>query len=878
MILYQKVYQIYYTYLTDMPGPLISKIFSGLTLRGTNQTFICQDANVTPEFYVLTLDVSSRLLVLQGDAIITGGLTVDTLNYTFLNPPIIGGGDVVGPAPGPSTDNAVTRWSGVTGGIIQNSLVIINDAGNITTPGDLAAVGGVFSGTLAFPALSGPLPIGLGDIVSLGASTDNAFVRFDGVTGKIIQNSLLTLDDSGNISRSGALYIHEIGTDNFGAATLALGSVAGGTGNTAVGNRAATNTVSGFDNIAVGRDSLLENISGDENTVVGSFSLAALTNGLENTVIGNKALGVITTGSNNIAIGSGAASDLTIADSNNIHIQNVGVAGSNNLIVIGTVGSHTNVCLPGSLSLKEEQYHVPFSGEVFIIVNTTSVVILDLAAPLALLTITMPVAPFDGQLLTIIITDDITALTHLGNGNTIVDPFPASIFGPTSQEWYFRLADLTWYPSTCARPGDVTGPVASTNNAIARFDGVTGKLLQNSNITIDNDGNFQKNAIDFLHEPVGSGSLGVGTSALEVDSGTNNTGVGQIALKNNIVGSNNTAVGSSVMTLNTAGNRNTAVGRFALNAVNQDNNTAIGYKSLLVNIASDNTAVGYNTLTGNTTGLRNSAFGTQCLESNVIGIDCTAVGYQALRLNTGSSNTAVGSSALVKNEGGTQNVAVGLNALGFNTSGIENVAVGSLSLSNNTTGDNNTALGSESLLSITTGANNIAIGMDAGSLLTASDSNNINIGSTGVSGDSGEIRIGSSGIHVKNFQAGIVGVTTDIADAIDVFIDSSGQLGTISSSARYKTNIHKINDQTLDKLLKLNSYGFEYKKHPGKQEYGLIAEEVLDILPELVVFRDDIPQTVQYHKLHAMLLGLIKRQHYRLEKLSTELDELRMMI
>jgi hypothetical protein len=40
----------------------------------------------------------------------------------------------------------------------------------------------------------------VGDVVGPGASTDNAIVRFDGVTGKKIQNSGVLIDDSDNVN------------------------------------------------------------------------------------------------------------------------------------------------------------------------------------------------------------------------------------------------------------------------------------------------------------------------------------------------------------------------------------------------------------------------------------------------------------------------------------------------------------------------------------------------------------------------------------------------------------------------------------------------------------------------------------------------------
>jgi len=42
--------------------------------------------------------------------------------------------------------------------------------------------------------------------------------------------------------------------------------------------------------------------------------------------------------------------------------------------------------------------------------------------------------------------------------------------------------------------GDVTGPSSATDNAIARYDGTTGKLIKNSGVTVDNNNNVTLNA------------------------------------------------------------------------------------------------------------------------------------------------------------------------------------------------------------------------------------------------------------------------------------------------------------------------------------------------------------------------------------------------
>lgn len=102
---------------------------------------------------------------------------------------------------------------------------------------------------------------------------------------------------------------------------------------------------------------------------------------------------------------------------------------------------------------------------------------------------------------------------------------------------------------------------------------------------------------------------------------------------------------------------------------------------------------------------------------------------------------------------------------------------------------NNTAVGQQSLLNNSTGGYNIGLGEFAGANLTTGD-RNIDIGNLGIAGESLTIRIGGSIApfpeQSRTFIAGIRGRTTGIADAIPVVIDSAGQLGTMSSSERFK--------------------------------------------------------------------------------------------
>lgn len=247
-----------------------------------------------------------------------------------------------------------------------------------------------------------------------------------------------------------------------------------------------------------------------------------------------------------------------------------------------------------------------------------------------------------------------------------------------------------------------------------------------------------------------------------------------------------------------------------------------------------------------------------------------AVGYAALpTITAGSANTAVGDNALNSNTTGVSNAATGEAALLFNTSGGENTAMGAGALNSNTTGSDNTAVGENALLHITTGNGNIGVGQLAGYELTPGNSNNIDIGNSGVSGDSGVIRIGGSS-QTTFYAAGVYGVTTARTGAVEVFVDSAGQLGTKSSSLRYKEDVHDMADAS-DGLFRLRPVTYRYKQAyaDGSKpiDYGLIAEEVAQVYPDLVAKNAaGQVETVEYSKLTPMLVNELQKQHQVVEQ------------
>jgi hypothetical protein len=328
---------------------------------------------------------------------------------------------------------------------------------------------------------------------------------------------------------------------------------------------------------------------------------------------------------------------------------------------------------------------------------------------------------------------------------------------------------------------------------------------------------------------------------------------------------------------------NLAVGYEALPNNPGTNNTAVGVgasASVTAGLA-NNTAVGYYALHSNTEGQPNTALGSLALEHNTSGSVNTAVGHNALSYNTtGGNNTAVGDGALLENTTGGYNTAVGAAALNQNQGGYYNTALGVAALYFNNTGQYNTALGYYALFNNTGGLNNIAIGFQAANSVSSGGSNNIHIGSPGSSGDVSTIRIGGAvnGLPAQTsfYAAGIAG--TNVAGA-PVIVSSTGQLGVVNSSIRFKEDVHDMAGASAG-LLQLRPVTYRYKEPfaDGSRpvDYGLIAEEVAEIYPNLVVRSDDGEiQTVQYQQLTPMLLNEMQKLEKRLAALEARLSAAR---
>jgi hypothetical protein len=134
-------------------------------------------------------------------------------------------------------------------------------------------------------------------------------------------------------------------------------------------------------------------------------------------------------------------------------------------------------------------------------------------------------------------------------------------------------------------------------------------------------------------------------------------------------------------------------------------------------------------------------------------------------------------------------------------------------------------------------------------------------------------------------QTGVYGTTVG-ATYRTAYIDNTGVLGGLTSLRKAKTNIIDINDTSW--LMQLNPVTFNYRLRDdegnwtdnasSRLEYGLIADDVEEIKPELCIYDNDEDKTglrgIEYTRLITPMLKLIQQQQEAIQKLSLRIDEL----
>ena len=733
----------------------------------------------------------------------------------------------------------------------------------VVPPGAATLGANTFSGTQTAPAFVGdgsgltnvPLPGGaatLGANTFAGTQTAPAFVG-DGA-GLANVNATL-LDGFDSVAFAPAAHFHDAsqivngaslggnlftGTQTIIGGNLGLGSSTATTGLLTKNGARFLHDFGSTNNTYVGLNAGNLTMTGGSNTGVGSFTLFNNTTGVGNVAIGGSALQSNTTGGGNTASGGNSLAD------NVDGFQNT--ASGNSAMRHNTSGANNTAMGVSALHFTTEGNGNTASGINALRNNTTGSNNVAVGQGAGLNATTGSNNIYLGANISGVAGEANTM--YLGRIGTQTRAFIAGVRGiaPANPDALPVVIDSAGQLGTVSAAGVATlGANTFTGTQTAPAFAGNGAAVTNVNATL-------LDGIDSAAFAPAAHGHNVSQIANAATLGANSFTATQIINGGNLDLDSSTAT-TGLLTKNGA--------RF-LHNFGSTNSTYLGLNAgNLTMTGIGNTSVGSFTLLNNTTGVGNVAVGGSALVSNTTGGGNTATGVNSLFDNLdGSQNTATGSSAMRHNTSGVNNTAMGVSALHFTTEGDGNVASGFNALRNNTTGSNNVAVGQSAGVSATTGSNNIYLGANT----------------FGVAGEANTMYLGRVGTQTRAFVAGVRGITTTISDAIPVMIDSAGQLGTVSSSRRYKEDIHDMGDASR-RLLQLRPVTFRYRQSFGDGskpiQYGLIAEEVAAVFPDLaVVNADGEPETVQYQHLSVLLLNELQKQHRRMQALEQQVKEL----
>ena len=197
----------------------------------------------------------------------------------------------------------------------------------------------------------------------------------------------------------------------------------------------------------------------------------------------------------------------------------------------------------------------------------------------------------------------------------------------------------------------------------------------------------------------------------------------------------------------------------------------------------------------------------------------------------------------------------------------ESNAFDDLAMENNTSGSSNTAIGDDALRNNVDGSFNVAVGDEAGTGLGPSVNSCIAIGAPG----DGPFAV----LDNTCFIGSIFGEpVSDPGTQTAVFVDQFNVVGMFNSSRRFKHDIQPM-DETSETLYKLRPVTFKFNSDwKATTQYGLIAEEVAEVNPGLVVRgKDGEVQTVRYEQINTMLLNEFLKEHKKVEALQATVAE-----
>jgi trimeric autotransporter adhesin len=446
-------------------------------------------------------------------------------------------------------------------------------------------------------------------------------------------------------------------------------------------------------------------------------------------------------------------------------------------------------------------------------------------------------------------------------------------------------------------------------NSFFGYDAGLRNTIGSNNVFIGNEtGNYN---VDghwniFVGNRAGfANTSGIGNIILGDEAGrSNTTGSGNVFLgdwagRDNTIGESNVYIGADAGLSNLGGSYNVFLGSTAgYNNTEGVSNVFLGESSGYSNtLGESNVFIGTESGYSNLTGDYNVFMGEAAGWSNTIGEDNVFIGASAGELNKeGNYNVFMGSNSGSSNVSGSYNVFLGEESGSSNSEGISNVFLGKEAGTANTSGSYNVFLGTLTGQENTLGQQNVFLGQEAGS---ANITGNYNVaigtlsGSSNISGSSnvfigyqaGIDEEGSNRLYINNkrsswdetliygeFDNDYLGFYANVEVAGDIYGASLNE----TSDKKFKTNILDV-PSILNKVMALRPVTYDWntalypksKFSDGKQ-FGLIAQEVETLFPELVKTNKKGDLAISYTKLSVLLLEAMKEQQAIIEELKAE--------